>query len=153
MFDMRKKTSGNEEQSVKIDATNRTRRVQQIEINTTEEKDIRWWPESLKDEIRDDWPVDMRKDGGYQLGRVQQGLEPDNYRPMPQIGSGVREIKLQDSEKSQYRLIYIANFEDAIYVFHVITRKTTEKTSPKDIQLAKKRLGEIIAEHQKSKGK
>lgn len=150
---MAKKKSGHEEPRVKIDATDKNGHVQQVEINAAEEKEVRWWPESLKDEIRDDWPLELRKDGGYQLGRVQQGLAPDNYRPMPQIGPGVREIKLQDNDKSQYRLIYIANFGDAIYVFHVIAHKTSEKTSTRNIQLAKKRLSEIIAEHQKSKDK
>lgn len=90
----------------------------------------------------------MRKEGGFQLGRVQQGLEPNNCRPMPTIGAGVKEIKLQDRDKSQYRLIYIAKFDEAIYVFHVITKKKTEATSQRDIELAKKRLGEII-EHRK----
>ena len=69
---------------------------------------------------------------------------------MPSIGTGVREIKLQDDDKSQYRLIYIANFEEGVYVFHVITKKTTEQTSPQDIQIAKKRLKEIIGNRKKS---
>ena len=90
--------------------------------------------------MKKDWPEAVRKEGGFQLYRVQQGLEPNNFRPMPTIGAGVKEIKLQDDDKSQYRLIYIAKFEEAVYVFHVITRKTTEATSPPDIALAKKRL-------------
>jgi phage-related protein len=95
----------------------------------------------------------MRKEGGFQLSRVQQGLDPDNYRPMTTIAAGVREIKLQDEDKSQYRLIYTANFDDAIYVFHVITKKTTEQTTTQDIHLAKKRHSEIVAYRQKSKKK
>lgn len=63
---------------------------------------------------------------------------------MPSIGMGVNEIKLQDENKSQYRLIYVAKFEEAIYVIHVITKKTSQKTSTRDIDLAKKRLAEII---------
>ncbi|MBL0186758.1 MAG: type II toxin-antitoxin system RelE/ParE family toxin [Candidatus Obscuribacter sp.] len=69
---------------------------------------------------------------------------------MPSIGAGVKEIKLQDDDKSQYRLIYIAKFEEAIYVFHVITKKTSETTSTRDITLAKKRLSEIT-EHRKQR--
>lgn len=72
---------------------------------------------------------------------------------MPDIGTGVREIKLQDKDKSQYRLIYIANFEEAIYVFHVITKKTTEQTTTHDKNTAKKRLGEIIEHRKQSKKK
>lgn len=117
-------------------------------IDPSDEKEVRFWPDKLTEEIKDNWPVEVRKEGGFQLGRVQQGLEPNNYRLMPAIGAGVKEIKLQDRDKSQYRLIYIAKFDEAIYVFHVITKKKTEATSQRDIELAKKRLGEII-EHRK----
>lgn len=122
-----------------------------VNINPDEEKDVIFWPPSLTDELKKNWPEAMRKEGGFQLGRVQQGLNPDNYRPMPSIGSGVQEIKIQDEDKSQYRLIYSAKFEESIYVFHVITKKTSEKTTTQDIQLAKKRLAEIIQHRQKSK--
>ena len=30
-----------------------------------------------------------------------QGLDPDHFREMPSIAAGVREIKLQDENKSQ----------------------------------------------------
>jgi len=122
-----------------------------IKIDPAEEKEVIWWPQSLTDEIKNDWPQAMKKEGGFQLGRVQQGLDPNNYRPMPSIGAGVKEIKLQDDDKSQYRLIYVAKFEEAIYVFHVITKKTSETTSTRDITLAKKRLSEITEHRKKSK--
>ncbi len=122
-----------------------------LEIDPAEEKQVIFWPDRLRDEIKKDWPEAMRKEGGFQLSRVQQGLDPDNYRPMTTIAPGVREIKLQDEDKSQYRLLYTANFEDVIYVFHVITKKTTEQTTTQDIQLAKKRHSEIVAHRQKSK--
>jgi phage-related protein len=121
-----------------------------VGIDPFDEKDVIFWPASLTEEIKKDWPVEMRKQGGFQLGRIQQGLEPNNYRLMPSIGAGVKEIKLQDESKSQYRLIYIAKFEEAIYVFHVITKKTTEKTSTHDIDLAKRRLNQIIQQRRAS---
>jgi len=124
-----------------------------IKIERSEEKEIIWWPPTLPDEIKKDWPLEMKKEGGFQLGRVQQGIEPNNYRPMPSIGAGVKEIKLQDEGKNQYRLIYVAKFEEGIYVFHVITKKTTEKTTDHDIALAKKRLSEINQHRQASKRK
>jgi phage-related protein len=122
-----------------------------VQFDPSDEKEVFWWPEKLKDEIKNEWPEQMRKEGGFQLGRVQQGLYPDNYRTMPTIGSGVREIKLQDEDKSQYRLIYTANFEEGVYVFHVITKKTTEQTSTQDLQIAKRRLSELIQHRKKSK--
>ncbi len=36
----------------------------------------------------------MRRDAGYQLYRVQQGDEPSDWKPMPSIGPGVREIRV-----------------------------------------------------------
>jgi phage-related protein len=118
-----------------------------IKIDPTEEQEIIFWPDNLTEEIKNDWSLEMRKEGGFQLGRVQQGFEPNNYRLMPIIGSGVKEIKLQDEGKNQYRLVYIAKFEEAI------TKKTTETTSKHDIELAKKRLGEINQHRQLSKRK
>lgn len=72
---------------------------------------------------------------------------------MPTIGSGICEIKLQDDDKSQYRIIYIAKFEEAVYVLHVITKKTTEQTSNHDKALVKKRLAEVVEHRKKSKTK
>lgn len=115
-------------------------------------KEVIWWPPSLTAEIKKDWPDAMKQQGGYQLFLVQQGKVPNNYRSMPSIGVGVKEIKLQDDDKSQYRLIYIAKFEEAIYVINVITKKTSETTSTHDITLAKKRLSEV-AEHRKQSKK
>lgn len=118
-----------------------------------QEKEVIWWPTNLTTEIKIEWPVEVRKDAGFQLGKVQQGLYPDNYRTMPTIGSGICEIKLQDDDKSQYRIIYIAKFEEAVYVLHVITKKTTEQTSNHDKALVKKRLAEVVEHRKKSKTK
>ena len=70
---------------------------------------------------------------------------------MPTIGAGVREIKLQNEDKSQFRLIYVAKFQEGIYAFHVITKKTTEKTSKADIEIAKKRYKEIVQQRKTGK--
>ena len=48
-----------------------------IKIDPSEEKEIIFWPENLTEEIKRDWPVEMRKEGGFQLGRVQQGERVD----------------------------------------------------------------------------
>jgi phage-related protein len=123
-----------------------------LKLDPTDEKNVVWWPANLTEEIKQDWPVDVRKEVGFELGKVQQGFDPTHFREMPTIGPGVQEIKVQDDNKSQYRLIYIAKFDDGIYSFHVITKKTTEQTDPKDIQIARERLKEII-EYRKKKVK
>jgi phage-related protein len=43
------------------------------------------------------FPVPARCESGYQLDRVQQGHEPDDWKPMPRIGSGVQEIRIRDA--------------------------------------------------------
>lgn len=72
---------------------------------------------------------------------------------MPSIAPGVREIKVQDENKSQYRLIYIAKFEEGIYVFHVITKKTTEKTEKGDLEISRTRYKEIVERRKLRQGK
>ncbi len=63
---------------------------------------------------------------------------------MNTIGPGVREIRIQDAEGA-FRVIYIAKFEEAIYVLHCFQKKT-QKTSKADLDLAKRRYRELINE-------
>ena len=78
---------------------------------------------------------------GYELHKVQNGLKPDNWKPMTSIGSGVNEIRVSASD-GIYRTIYIAKFKEAVYVLHAFQKKD-QKTRQEDIDLAKKRLKEI----------
>jgi phage-related protein len=71
---------------------------------------------------------------GYQIDRVQNGLEPDNFKPMTTVGTSVYEIRVED-QSGAFRVIYIAKFEQCVYVLHAFVKKTT-KTSKQDIELA-----------------
>ena len=44
-----------------------------------------------------DFPQTVRREAGFQLDRVQHGLEPDDWKPMKTIGAGVREIRVHDA--------------------------------------------------------
>ena len=88
------------------------------------------------------FPVSAKREAGYQLDKVQHGLEPDDWKPMSSIGSGVSEIRVRDSS-GIFRVMYIAKFESTVYVLHAFNKKT-QKTSKKDIELTKKRLKTII---------
>ena len=81
-----------------------------------------------------------RRNAGYQLDRVQFGLEPSDCKPMPTVGRGVREIRIH--HEGQYRVIYVAKFDDAVYVLHAFQKKT-QKTRKQDIEIARRRLQEI----------
>jgi phage-related protein len=44
-----------------------------------------------------DWntfPASVNAEGGYQLDKVQRGEEPSDWKPMSNIGAGVREIRI-----------------------------------------------------------
>lgn len=105
------------------------------------EKPIVWAGTSL-DDIRA-FPEDARRLAGQHLRLVQQGLEPPDWKPMPSIGLGVTEIRIHT--RVEHRVFYIAKFREAIYVLHAF-QKATRKTDKTDIDLAKRRLGQLIRE-------
>lgn len=96
--------------------------------------------EFLGDSLRSlrEFPDDAKHDAGYQLDRVQHGLQPDDFKPMPTIGKGVEEIRVRD-DSGAYRVIYTARLTDAVYVLHAFQKKT-QATSKRDIELAKQRF-------------
>ena len=53
-----------------------------------------------------DFPEGARHDAGYQLDRVQRGHQPDDFKPMPVIGSGVEEIPVSNSNGA-YCVMYL----------------------------------------------
>jgi len=60
---------------------------------------------------------------------------------MPIVGAGVTEIRVHAG--GEYRVFYVAKFEDAVYVLHVFAKKT-RKAAPLDIELGKKRYRELL---------
>jgi len=87
-----------------------------------------------------EFPGRAKREAGYQLDRVQHGLDPMDWKPMKSIGQGVREIRIQD--EGQYRVIYVAKFEDKVYVLHAFQKKS-QKTGKQDLEAAKRALKEI----------
>ena len=84
---------------------------------------------------------DARREAGYQLDKVQHGDEPSDWKPMPTIGVGVREIRLHGA--GEHRVIYLATLPDAVYVLHAFVKKT-QRTPKSDIDLAKTRLTQLL---------
>jgi len=87
------------------------------------------------------FPKDAKREAGFNLDRVQHGLEPLDWKPMRSIGSGVKEVRIH--LKNEYRVMYVAKFKEAIYVLHAMSKKT-KKTPKKEIEIAKKRYSEMI---------
>ncbi len=82
----------------------------------------------------------IRDELGHQLFRVQMGLQPNNFKPMNEVGSGTIEIRVKD-EAGIARLMYVAKFGNKINVLHVFTKKT-QKTPKSDIDKAIERYKE-----------
>ena len=72
------------------------------------------------------------------------GLTPDDAKPMPGIGAGVVELRIWD-EAGTFRVVYLAKLADAVYVLHCFQKKA-QQTAKRDIELARKRLKELIKE-------
>jgi len=89
------------------------------------------------------FPKDARRDAGYQLNKIQHGEEPNDWKPMPTIAHGAREIRIREASGA-FRVIYVANFADCIYVLHAFQKKT-QKTDFQDIHLARERFKSIKA--------
>jgi phage-related protein len=50
-------------------------------------------------------------------------IGPDDWKPMPSIGAGVREIRVRDASGA-FRTIYLATGIEAVYVLHCFQKKT-----------------------------
>ena len=108
----------------------------------TEEKPIHWVGSSLKDLLT--FPDEIKREAGSQLHRVQNGFDPENWKPFQDVGAGVKEIRISDNNGA-FRVMYVAKFPEKIYVLHAFQKKT-QKTSPKDINIAKIRYRAIVNE-------
>jgi phage-related protein len=91
-----------------------------------------------------EFPEDARRTVGHELRDVQFGETPSDWKPMPSVGPGVREIRVREASGA-FRVIYVAHLEAAIYVLHAFQKKT-QKTLQRDIDLARERLRAIEEE-------
>ena len=79
---------------------------------------------------------------GFQLDRVQRGLEPFDWKPMSPIGPGVVELRIRGQGRA-FRVVYVATLPGAIYVLHAFEKKT-RKTSRLDVELARVRFAGLL---------
>lgn len=103
-------------------------------------KDVKFVGSSL-DDLRA-FPKSPRQDMGRQVNRIQQGLEPLDWKPVKSVGQGVREIRIRD-EGNNYRCMYVANLGKSVYVLHVFMKKS-QKILSKDIEIARSRFKEVL---------
>jgi phage-related protein len=112
-----------------------------------DDKEIRWLGSSYDDLLK--FPDDPRREAGFQLGKIQAGLEPDDWKPFDDVGKGTREIRIRDAA-GIFRVMYVAKFEEAIYVLHCFQKKT-EATSKQDKDIAEARYRAIVQKRKAAK--
>ena len=91
-----------------------------------------------------DFPKVVREDLADALARLEEGhmLSMPLSRPMPSIGKGVHELRFRD-RSGIYRVIYVIIKSGVIYLLHAF-KKTTMETPLHNMEVAKKRLKEVI---------
>jgi phage-related protein len=87
------------------------------------------------------FPEATRKEAGVQLHKVQLGLDPSDWKSISAVGVGVREIRIRD-EAGAFRILYVANRGDALFVLHAFQKKT-QQTAKRDLDIAISRLRQI----------
>ena len=94
----------------------------------TSRADLRGFPEAVRHAI------------GVELMVVQLGGMPSDFKPMSIVGAGAYEVRV--SIEGEWRAIYVAKFEEAVYVLHTFPKKT-QKTSKADLNIATTRYKRI----------
>ncbi len=85
-----------------------------------------------------EFPEGARRQAGFELRQVQHGLDPSDWKPLKDVGAGVREIRVRASSGA-FRVLYVATFADAVYVLHAFQKKT-RATAKRELNLEALRL-------------
>jgi len=85
----------------------------------------------------------------FSWAKVQAGLEPDDWKPFDDVGAGTKEIRVRDVT-GIFRVMYVAKFEEAIYVLHCFQKKT-ESTTKHDKDIAEARYRAVVRERKAKK--
>ncbi|HEX3742677.1 MAG TPA: type II toxin-antitoxin system RelE/ParE family toxin [Bryobacteraceae bacterium] len=90
------------------------------------------------------FPKEARTRLGRGLFRLQIGehLAMPNSRTMPDLSPGVSELRVK-GEDGIFRVFYYLASTKGVLVFHAFEKKT-QRTPPLEIELARKRLKELL---------
>ncbi|MBY0502959.1 MAG: type II toxin-antitoxin system RelE/ParE family toxin [Bryobacteraceae bacterium] len=113
----------------------------------TDDKPLLWVGSSYSD--LQAFPKDARREAGFQLGKVQTGIEPADWKPFDQVGTGTRELRIHEAGGT-YRVMYVAKFEEAIYVLHCFQKKT-QATRRQDLAIAEARYRAVASARKETK--
>jgi len=80
------------------------------------------WVGTSKDDISA-LPVPVKASFGHRLRLIQNGKAVMEAKALPQFGSGVFELR-DGYDGEAYRIMYVINLKDAIYVLHAFQKKS-----------------------------
>jgi len=86
------------------------------------------------------FPATVKRETGYELDKLQRGNAPKDWKAMPNIGPGVREIRIRIG--GAWRVVFVANRDEAIYVLHAFQKKT-QRITRRDITAIESALKEM----------
>lgn len=108
-------------------------------------KSLRWLGDSRRRIC--EFPEEARQRAGFELWEAQQGNDPSDWKPMASVGPGVKEIRIRI--EGEYRVLYVTEFEEAVYVLHVFQKKS-QRTPKPDIETASTRYRGLLQQRRKS---
>lgn len=91
------------------------------------------------------FPVKAKQRIATALTVISAGLNlnPTEFKYIPAVGMGVYELRLKVDV--QYRVFYVAKFEEAVYVLHAFVKKT-QQTSQHDLEIGTVRFKALMKE-------
>ena len=111
-------------------------------------KPLKWVGSSRKDICDENiFTPNARYVAGKQLFKVQKGEKPDEWKSFKDVGAGTNEIII-NLDNGWFRVMYVAKFEEAVYVLHCFKKKTNQTSQP-DKALAESRYKELVQERKK----
>lgn len=110
-------------------------------------KDYRFINKQSLKEFKD-LPDYIQRRFALDLNAICEGKEPFSKFKYLNGSVGVGAIELIENGRPAYRTIYVAKFDEAVYILHSFT-KTTNGVDRKAMSTAKKRYKSMLAESKK----
>jgi phage-related protein len=73
--------------------------------------------------------------------------KPIDWKPFDGVGAGVKEIRI-NLDDGWFRVMYVAKFQEAVYVLHCFKKKTSV-TSKHDKEITATRYKDVVQERSK----
>ena len=87
------------------------------------------------------FPGQVRQRLGFALYQAQLGQQHESAKVWHGLGTAVWQVRADD-RGGTYRAVYLAQFQEAVYVLHAFQKKSTHgaSTPKREVELIKQRL-------------